>query len=143
VKRYDLEINGKRYLVEVEAEPGHRFRVLVNDQEFIVELKSVQRERPLSSQTFTPLVVRHQVSQESEVAGEMIIRAPIPGVVKKVLVKEGDEVGEGDILAVIEAMKMENNIISSTSGIVKEVKVREGEPVKLHQVLIILKVKEE
>ena len=143
MKRYDLEINGKRYLVEVEAEPGHHFRVQIGDQEFVVEVKSVQRERTDTFSSQIPQVVRHQVSMEDEVAGQLIIRAPLPGVVKKILVKEGEEVSEGDILAVIEAMKMENNIVSSTSGIVKEVKVRQGETVKLHQVLIILKVKEE
>jgi len=143
LKKYELEIRGKTYQVEVSAEPGHRFRVKVGDEEYVVELKSVQVESKSAPSLGTPQVVRHQMSFDTEVAGELIIRAPIPGVVKKILVKAGDEVKEGDIVAVIEAMKMENNIISNANGIVKEVMVREGEPVKLHQALISLKVKEE
>lgn len=141
MKIYDLEINGKSYQVEVDAEPGHTFKVVVNGKELRVELKSVQRGRSIASEE-SPVVVRQQVSMESELAGMVTIRAPIPGEVRKILVKPGDLLKEGDIVLVIEAMKMENNIVTSHSGRVKEVFVKEGETVKLNQALVSLEIKE-
>jgi len=140
VKIYELDINGKTYRVEVESEPGHIFKVKVNEKELTVELKSIHFAKEQSSSE-TPLVVRQQISAESDIAGIQTIRAPIPGEVKKVLVKTGDIVKEGDILLVIEAMKMENSIVSSVTGTVKDIFVREGEVVKLNQALVSLEVK--
>ena len=140
MKIYELEINGKSYKVSVEAEPGHKFRVRVNDEEVWVELKSVQRERAVIETAEPPSVVRRQVSIDTTKAGELVIRAPIPGEVRKILVKPEERVKQGDILLVIEAMKMENNIVSSAGGVVKEVMVQEGEVVKYNQPLISLKV---
>jgi len=140
LKIYELEINGKSYKVSVEAKPGHKFRVRVNDEEVWVELKSVQRERAVIETAEPPSVVRRQVSIDTTKAGELVIRAPIPGEVRKILVKPEERVKQGDILLVIEAMKMENNIVSSAGGVVKEVMVQEGEVVKYNQPLISLKV---
>lgn len=70
---------------------------------------------------------------------KMDIGASIPGNILKVLVKEGDSIKEGDSLAVIEAMKMETNIISPVSGLVESIFVKEGQQVKSGQLLIKLK----
>ncbi len=139
MKIYEIEINGKDYRVEVESEPGHIFKVAVNGREYRAELKSVQCNRPDASGE-SPTVVRQQISEGNEVAGLLTIRAPIPGEVRKVMVKPGDTIKEGDIVLVIEAMKMENNIVSSAPGRVKEVLVKEGELVKLNQALASLEV---
>ena len=55
--------------------------------------------------------------------------APVPGKVAKVFVKKGQKVKEGDLLAVIEAMKMEHSIISPFNGRVKSLSVKEGEQI--------------
>lgn len=70
---------------------------------------------------------------------KMDIGASIPGNILKVLVKEGDSIKEGDSLAVIEAMKMETNIISPVSGLVESIFVKEAQQVKSGQLLIKLK----
>jgi pyruvate carboxylase len=67
------------------------------------------------------------------------IGASIPGTVLKVLVKEGEAVKEGQSLAVIEAMKMETNIVASANGTVEKVAVKEGSQVKTGQLVIKLK----
>jgi pyruvate carboxylase len=67
------------------------------------------------------------------------IGASIPGTVLKVLVKEGESVKEGQSLAVIEAMKMETNIVASSNGVVEKVAVKEGAQVKTGQLIIKLK----
>ena len=66
--------------------------------------------------------------------------SPMPGKVIKVNVKEDDAVKEGDVLCVVEAMKMENNIKAMTSGRVKKVYVDEGEKVDVKNILIELSI---
>ena len=66
------------------------------------------------------------------------VGANIPGNIVKVLVAEGDHVNEGDPIAVIEAMKMETNIIATAEGQIKEIEVKEGQQVKAGQLVAII-----
>ncbi|HYV90227.1 MAG TPA: biotin/lipoyl-containing protein [Chitinophagales bacterium] len=67
-----------------------------------------------------------------------IIKAPMPGLVLKLIVREGDELKAGDSLLILEAMKMENVIKSPGAGRVKMMKVKERDAVEKNQVLIEL-----
>ena len=60
------------------------------------------------------------------------------GTVLKIKVSEGDEVAEGDVLAVIEAMKMENDVCSPRNGVVREIMVTEGDGVEAGDILMII-----
>lgn len=71
---------------------------------------------------------------------DMTYCSPMPGKVIKVNVKEGDEVKEGDVLCVVEAMKMENNIKAMTSAKVAKVFVNEGDKVDVKNILIELSI---
>ena len=62
----------------------------------------------------------------------------IPGMVSKLCVKQGDPVEKDQVLAVIEAMKMETAITARTAGTVKTVRVKEGQPVKAKELLMVL-----
>jgi|SRR5690606_4682900 len=64
------------------------------------------------------------------------IKAPMPGLILSVNIKEGDEVKEGDYLLVLEAMKMENTLTAPRDGVVKSVTVKKGETVDKNQLLI-------
>jgi biotin carboxyl carrier protein len=64
------------------------------------------------------------------------IKAPMPGLILELKVKDGDTVKQGDVLLILEAMKMENIIKSPGDGIVKTVKVKKGDSVEKNQVLI-------
>lgn len=64
------------------------------------------------------------------------IKAPMPGLILDVNVKEGDEVKEGDFLLVLEAMKMENTLTAPREGIVKSISVKKGQTVEKNQLLI-------
>jgi len=66
------------------------------------------------------------------------VRAPLPGKVVGVRVKPGQTVRTGDILCLLEAMKMENELLSPRDGKIREVLVQEGETVELDQILITL-----
>lgn len=66
------------------------------------------------------------------------ILAPMPGTIFKVNVKEGDDVVEGQELLILEAMKMENPIVSTAAGKVKEIKVAEKDKVSTQQPLLVI-----
>lgn len=70
--------------------------------------------------------------------GELPIVAPIPGLVVKVLIKEGDVIEEGQPVVLLEAMKMENELRSIRSGTVKTVSVAAGQRVEQNAVLLTL-----
>jgi biotin carboxyl carrier protein len=62
----------------------------------------------------------------------------MPGKVWKIPVSVGDSVSEGDVLVVLEAMKMENEIQAGSAGTVQAIKVKEGDPVNTGDVLVIV-----
>lgn len=64
------------------------------------------------------------------------IKAPMPGLILDVMVKEGEEVKEGDYLLVLEAMKMENTLSAPRDGVVKAISVEKGQGVDKNQLLI-------
>ena len=70
--------------------------------------------------------------------GEYSIIAPMPGMVVQFEVKVGDEVKEGDVLVILEAMKMQNNLTSRVNGVVKSLKVSPGTSVEKDQVLLTI-----
>jgi len=71
-------------------------------------------------------------------AGDTPITAPMPGKVSKVNAKVGDVVKKGDVLMILEAMKMQNEIGSPAAGTVKAINVAKGQSVKPGEVMIIL-----
>ena len=129
---------------EIELKPG---KVLV------VTLEKISKADEAGNRdvTFTVNGYRREVSIKDKqaltksVAGSEIqfakqddeheIGANIPGTIIKVLVKEGEEVKQGSPVAIIEAMKMETNVISTADGVVSKIYVKEGESVKSGQLI--------
>jgi len=72
-------------------------------------------------------------------AGELAIRSPIPGLIVKVFVQAGQAVAEGEMLVILEAMKMENELRAPRAGVVHEVRVAPGAETTLGQVLVTLR----
>ena len=70
--------------------------------------------------------------------GEGAVLSPMQGLIVKVPVKPGDDVKLGDVVAVLEAMKMQNDIVSTVAGKVSEVYVKEGEVVSPNQPLLAI-----
>jgi pyruvate carboxylase subunit B len=66
------------------------------------------------------------------------IEAPMPGMIIRYEVKEGDSVKEGDVVLVLEAMKMENSITSPVSGTVKKINFKDGESVQKGDVMLVV-----
>ena len=71
-------------------------------------------------------------------AGATVVKAPMPGTLVKVNVKVGDAVKKGDVLCVLEAMKMENDIMAPADGVVASVEAAQGASVATDAVLVTL-----
>ena len=82
-------------------------------------------------------VLLKQLGLDNLTANKVLeIKAPMPGLVLKVLVEENAEVKKGDNLLVLEAMKMENILKSSTDGVVKKILIKQGDKVEKNQILV-------
>ena len=93
---------------------------------------------PLSATGAAP--VRPAVAATADVAaeGQGVITAIMPGKVIRVFVNEGEEIAEGDVAVILEAMKMENELRADRDGVVKQVAVAPGDDVELGQVLVLI-----
>lgn len=144
MKKFSFEINGSKYEVNVKKVEGENAKIEVNGTPYSVK---IHQEIKTSK---TPILVRSEVSNADapKVAGEKMtpvletkkpssktIKSPLPGNVFKVNVKAGDVFKEGDILMVLESMKMENNILAETNGTIVKVNAPEGKAVLQDEVL--------
>ena len=75
-------------------------------------------------------------AQKASQAGNIPVTAPMPGKILSIKVKEGDSVHSGDVLLVLEAMKMENDIVAPKDGTVVSINTKVGDSVESAQVLI-------
>lgn len=110
------------------------YKVKVNGKVYEVELEAVE-EKKGEIKTEAP---KAQASTSSTTEGSNVITAPIAGKVLDVKVNVGDSVSKGQTVAIIEAMKLENEIQSSFDGKVVEIKVAKGSDVKNKDALIVL-----
>ncbi len=126
-KKYKITVNGTAYEVEVEDIGG----------------TSAPVQRPASAPVPAPVAAPAAAPAPAPApapasAGGTTVSAPMPGKVLKVAVSVGAAVNAGDLLVVLEAMKMENEIQAPSAGTVKEIKVSDGSPVNTGDVLVVL-----
>ena len=129
--RYSLLINNRSYEVvvrrlEADDEGGQRYEVLLDGQPYEVRLED-ERERALAN-----------LAGGGHESGDATIKAPMPGLVVNIPVAVGDAVERGQTVAVLEAMKMENDLGAPRQGVVKEIKVATGQAVNQGQPLVIV-----
>ncbi len=127
---YSLLVDNASYEVVLDPEnEGHStYRVMTRGMQYVVRVQD-ERSRRLA------LVDRNLRPPD----GELLIKAPIPGLVVKIPVQPGQEVAEGDTLVILEAMKMENELRAPRAGVVHDVKVTPGAQVQLGQTLLTMK----
>lgn len=145
--KYNFRINGHDYQVDVNSVEGGIADVTVNGTDYKVELADAvpapaqQAARPAPQATFTaaPAVTPQATAPAAQTAqtatasapqgkGE-VVTAPLPGVILDIKVKVGDVVKAGQTVAVLEAMKMENEIEATASGTVTAVNAGKGDSV--------------
>lgn len=131
MKEYKFKINGKDFHVAVNGISGTKADVTVNGVNYDVELENavapVQQAAPAQSAPVAP--VASAPKAPAHATGGKAITSPLPGVIISVDVKEGSVVKRGQKVAVIEAMKMENDILADADGTVTAVHVSKGDTV--------------
>jgi len=136
MKSYKFRINGKEYNVDVNGISGNNADVTVNGVAYNVELSGETVSAPAAAQPFAPAAPVTQPAPEPAPAAAptnsgavSVVKSPLPGVIISVDVKEGQSVKKGQKVAVLEAMKMENEIQADVDGTVAEILVHKGDSV--------------
>jgi len=112
MKLYKVKVNGKVYEVELESVTETNDNIKVDPQ------PKVREERPVSP------------------SGGAIVKAPMQGSILNVKVSIGQTVKKGECVVILEAMKLENEIVSPVTGVIKEILVTNGQNVNNQQPLI-------
>lgn len=127
---YSLLLDNKSFEVHVQETERNGYRVMISSQGY---------------EGYEVLVLDERAYRASQVsgaigggAGDSAIKAPIPGLVVKVLVHEGDEVEAGQTLVILEAMKMENELRAPRAGVIATIKAKPGNSVNQGDVLVTL-----
>ena len=155
---YRYRINGHTYNIEIGAENGGTIEVNVNGKVYTVERQEISTTadmapktipvqktesllkgtaRPASTPNVQPTPVKPTAPSALD-ANTPAVTAPLPGTIISIKVKPGDKVTANQTVAVLEAMKMENEIEAGYAGTVSEVKVAERDTVLEGAVLITI-----
>lgn len=120
MRKFSVNVNGNNYIVEIEELDG--------GAEVAAPVTTAPKtDAPkAAAKTATP-------------AGATVIKAPFPGTVVKVNVTAGQAVKKGDVVAIIEAMKMENEISATIDGTIASVNVQKGASVATDDVIVSIK----
>ena len=121
--KYVVTLENKQY--EIEVEQGE---AVVLSESTIAVNAVPQTASAVSSST----------SQASAPSGGEVVPSPLPGVVLKVCVSAGQQVKAGQLITVIEAMKMENDIVSPRDGVISQVLIVTGQTVEIDAPLVVL-----
>ncbi|MGI5862062.1 MAG: biotin/lipoyl-containing protein [Myxococcales bacterium] len=143
---YDIErrgelilVNGQELPVEVTANAinvsGNPHAVELRGNTAIVDGITYAIEAQGLSE---PKAGRRKAASTAAADEAGAVTAIMPGLIIKVAKKEGDKVEEGEVVVVLEAMKMQNEIKAKRSGTVRQVNVKEGETVEMRQVLVVI-----
>ena len=125
MKKYNVTVNGVVYEVEVEE---------------VGAVASAPVAAPVVAPVAAPAAPKSAPAPAARPAatGAVTVKAPMPGNILKINVKAGDAVKKGDILCILEAMKMENEICAPADGTVAGVNVSQGATVQTDDVILSL-----
>ena len=144
-----IRVNGKAADLDIHPVNPTTFHILHNNRSFNAELININKSEKtcsvrVNSNVYTMSLtdqfdeLLHKLGMDNLSAQKVSeLKAPMPGMVLKVLVSEGEEVKKGSNLVILEAMKMENVIKSPADGVIKIIKVSPADKVEKNQVMII------
>ena len=129
MKRFNVTVNGKTYAVEVEevlsGQGGFTYQPV---QQAPVQAP-VQQAPVQSAPTQAPVQSAPAPKTAAAPVGGELMSAPMPGTILDILVTEGQTVKKGEIILILEAMKMENEIAAAADGLVSKIYTSKGETV--------------
>ncbi|MBQ6762162.1 MAG: biotin/lipoyl-binding protein [Bacteroidales bacterium] len=130
MKEYKFKIGGKEYNVTVNPKEGKFFDVTVNGATYEVEAENAPAAAPAPQPAAAPVQAAPAAAAapapKAAGAGEKVA-SPLPGVIIEISVKEGQTVKAGQKVAVLEAMKMENEIPAPKDGTITDIHVHKGD----------------
>ena len=142
MKEYKFKINGNEYNVAINDIAGQNADVTVNGVSYSVELENAPAPAPVAAPVAAPAAApaapkaaapapaaAPAAPKAAAPAGGKAITSPLPGVILSIDVREGQAVKRGQKIAVLEAMKMENEILSEFDGTVSAIHVSKGDSV--------------
>ncbi len=159
MKKYQYKVQGVDYEVEIAEVEGRIAKVNVNGIPFEIEMQKpinaakhpalaaakpkVEPVAEVSQQPAAnpqPVAAAPQPAAASAqpVAGGNAVKAPLPGTITDIKVSVGQQVNAGDIVIVLEAMKMQNNIEAESAGTIKAINVNRGDSVMEGAVLLTI-----
>jgi len=130
MNRYKITLNGKTY--EVEVEEMSKTSPAIRPPEKPSAPPPPPTPAPAPKTAATP----PSTAQVGE--GRTAIKAPMPGTILDIKVSKGDKINLGQVLMILEAMKMENEIPAPVGGIVTEIAVKNGDTVRSSDLLVII-----
>ena len=134
MKEYKYKINGHEYKVNVGDIENNIANIEVNGVPYTVELEEEKAAKPVVKRVAVandaPVAAKPAAKPAAAAAaGEHVIASPLPGVVKEFFVKEGQQVKASDVVCILEAMKMGNEIHAGKDGVVKSINVAKEDSV--------------
>lgn len=130
MKKFKFTVNGNDYNVDVHGIEDNQARLEVNGTPYNVELH--MQIKASKTPTIVRPAIRPQVNpdiQKREGGSSHPILAPLPGSITKLMVGKGDIVEKGQLLLIMEAMKMENQVLADRTGVVENIRVQQGDAV--------------
>ena len=129
--KYKVTLNGRTYEVEVEAAEA----MLLSEYEAIAPAPAAA---PVAAAPAAPAAAPAAAAAPVVTGAGEAVNAPMPGTILKVNVTQGQAIKEGDVLCVLEAMKMENEIMAPKAGTVTQVVVSKGSSVNTGDALVVI-----
>ena len=154
MKEYKYKVNGVDYTVNINSVEGNMANVTVNGVSYNIEM-----EKPVAAPKATPapkaapapaaapkaapapapaLAPNAAPAPAAAPAGGKALKAPLPGVIKDIKVAVGDQVKEGQVVLILEAMKMENEINAECDGTITAISVNKDDSVLEGTVLLTI-----
>jgi glutaconyl-CoA decarboxylase len=136
MRKFLINVNGSSYEVEVEEVKGETPAAVHAAPAAPRTAEYAQAAKPAASAPAPAPAPK--VSPAASPSGSANVTSPMPGKILSINIKNGNTVKKGQVLCILEAMKMENDIVATADGTVFSVEVKEGDAVDAGQLLFVL-----